>query len=110
MPIVYSVQRGTVSHCIPDQPCTSGPPEGVNVPDFIEVDLRKKTLAATAASMENRTTSVQQLTRQDGFIYLQGLEYGRAFNMTISESTGDLVFMVATGGQAATMFGSCTPD
>ncbi len=101
---------GTVSHCVEGQPCHSGAPEGVNIPEFIEVDLKRKTLAATAASEEDRTTSVQKVTRQDGIIYLQGVEYGRAFNMMISEQTGDLVFMVATSGQTATMFGDCTPD
>ena len=101
---------GTVSHCIAGQPCESGPPDGVNIPEFIEVDLKRKTLAATAASEEDRSTSVQKVTRQDGMIYLQGVEYGRAFNMMISEQTGDLVFMVATSGQTATMFGDCTPD
>ena len=101
---------GPVSHCVADDGCNSGLPEDENVPEFIEVDLKRKTLAATRASGENRSTPIQSQKREAGFIYLQGVENGRIFGMVISENTGDLTFSIATDGETATMFGNCTPD
>ena len=101
---------GPVSHCVADDGCNSGLPEDENVPEFIEVDLKRKTLAATRASGENRSTPIKSQQREAGFIYLQGVENGRIFGMVISENTGDLTFSIATDGETATMFGNCTPD
>ena len=101
---------GPVFHCVADGGCNSGAPEDENIPDFIEVDLKRKTLAATRASGEDRSTPIKSQAREAGYIYLQGVENGRSFNMVISESTGDLTFTVAADGETATMFGDCTPD
>lgn len=101
---------GPVSHCVADEGCNVGLPEDENVPQFIEVDLKKKILAATRASGENRSTPIQSKLQDAGYIYLQGVEGGRSFSMVISETTGDLTFVVAANGETATMFGACTPD
>jgi hypothetical protein len=101
---------GNVSHCVNGEACSSELPETENIPEFIEVDLKKKTLAATKASGEDRATPILSQARSDGYIYLQGVENGRTFSMVISESTGDMTFVVATDGETASMFGGCTPD
>jgi hypothetical protein len=101
---------GTVSHCVLGKGCDMELPETENVPEFIEVDLKKKTLSATKASGQDRTTPILSQARSAGHIYLQGVEDGRTFSMVISESTGDLTFVVATDGETASMFGGCTPD
>ena len=101
---------GPVFHCVADGDCKSELPEDENVPEFIEVDLKKKTLATTRASGEDRSTPIQSQSRTAGYIYLQGVENGRSFSMVISENTGDLTFVVAADGETATMFGDCTPD
>jgi hypothetical protein len=90
--------------------CKSGLPEDENIPEFIEVDLKRKTLATTRASGENRSTPINSQLRQDDHIYLQGVENGRTFSMVISEMTGNLTFAIATDGETATGFGDCTPD
>jgi len=101
---------GNVAHCVSNEGCSSEFPESENIPDFIEVDLKSKTLSATKASGEDRSTPIQNQSREAGYIFLQGVENGRTFSMVISESTGDLTFVVATDGETATMFGDCTPD
>ncbi len=85
-------------------------PETENIPEFIEVDLKSKTIAATKASGEDRSTPIQTQSRTAGYIYLQGMENGRSFSMVISESTGDMTFAIAADGETAVMFGECTPD
>jgi len=101
---------GPVAHCIADGGCNTGLPEDENIPEFIEVDLKRKTLAATRASGEDRSTPIQSQVRIAGYIYLHGVENGRVFSLVISENTGDLTFVVAADGETATMFGACTPD
>ncbi len=101
---------GPVFHCVNDGGCNSELPEDENIPQFIEVDLKRKTLAVTRASGEDRSTPIQSQARTAGYIYLQGVENGRTFSMVISENTGDLTFVVATDGETASMFGECTPD
>jgi hypothetical protein len=101
---------GSVDHCVSGVACSSELPENENIPEFIEVDLKKKTIAATKASGEDRSTPINSLSREEGYIFIQGMEYGRTFSMVISESTGDLTFVIAANGESATMFGGCTPD
>ena len=101
---------GPVFDCVADGDCKSELPEDESIPEFIEVDLKRKTLATTRASGEDRSTPIQSQVREAGYIYLQGVENGRSFSMVISENTGDLTFTVAADGETATMFGDCTPD
>ena len=79
------------------------------MPQFIEVDLKTKQLAATAASGENRVTPIGNVAREGGVIYLQGVEGGRAFSFAIDEATGSLSVAVATKDGATTVIGACTP-
>ena len=101
---------GPVFHCVTDRDCKSELPEDEYIPEFIEVDLKRKTLATTRASGDDRSTPINSQQRTAGYIYLQGVENGRTFSMVVSENTGDLTFVVATDGETATMFGDCTPD
>ena len=101
---------GTVSHCVDGKGCSYELPESESIPEFIEVDFKKKTLSATKASGEDRTTPILSQARSGGYVFLQGVENGRTFSMVISESSGDLTFVVATDGETASMFGGCTPD
>jgi hypothetical protein len=101
---------GHVFHCVADGECKTELPEDESIPEFIEVDLKRKTLATTRASGEDRSTPIKSQQRVAGYIYLQGVENGRTFSMVMSENTGDLTFVVATDGETATMFGECTPD
>jgi len=99
----------TVNQCSSDGECTSGAAWQLNIPQFIEVDLAKKTLSTTKASGENRTTPIKNLERGDGLIILQGAEAGRAFSWVIAEETGLATISVAIDGRGVVVFGACTP-
>ena len=99
----------TVSQCSSDGECTSGAAWDLNIPQFIVVDLAKKTLSTTKASGENRTTPIKNLERGDGLIILQGAEAGRAFSWVITEETGLATISVAIDGRGVIVFGACTP-
>ena len=67
-----------VTICSYDGDCAIEPPWNVNIPQFVEVNLKDKKLATTKASGENRATPIKNLLRENGLIYLQGIEGGRA--------------------------------
>ena len=97
------------TRCTMEGDCEIGPPWKWNIPDFIEIDLKKKEISTTAASGENRITPMKNVERIDGVIYLQGIEGGRAFSFVIVEETGTLSVAVATEWMATSVFGACTP-
>jgi hypothetical protein len=95
--------------CWPEGDCEIGPPWNWNIPQFIEVDLDNKLLSTTAASGENRRTPIKNLERENGNIFLQGFEQGRAFSFVIAEESGRLAVAVARDGITVSVFGACTP-
>lgn len=97
------------TRCSMNDDCWTGQPWNWNIPQFIEIDFKKKELSTTAASHENRVTPIKNLERKDGIIYLQGVEGGRAFSFVIVEATGSLAVAVATEGGTTSVLGACTP-
>lgn len=98
------------SECTLDGDCTGGPAWNLNIPQFIEVDIKAKTLSTTKASGENRSTPIKNLERGDDSIILQGVENGRAFSFVITESTGMVSIAVAIADEGIVVSGVCTPN
>ncbi len=95
--------------CTSDEECESGPPWAWNIPQFIEVDLEAKVLSTTEASGEERTSPADVLRREDGVIFIQGMELGRAFSIVISEDIGSMSGAIAADELTVSVFGACTP-
>jgi hypothetical protein len=89
--------------------CVTETPWNLNIPEFIEIDLKAKTFATTKASGENRMTPIRSLAREEGLIILQGYEAGRAFSFVIHEQSGMASVAVARDGITVSVFGVCTP-
>ena len=96
------------TRCSPDG-CVTDDPAVWNIPQFIEIDLVARRLQTTAASGENRATPITTLVREEGHIYIQGIEGGRAFSIVIDEGSGRLISATAASGGASSVFGACTP-
>lgn len=97
------------TRCSADGECESGPPWNWQIPQFLEIDLKKNVIRTTQASGENRSTPIKNHERADGKIFLQGVEGGRAFSFVISEQTGMASAAIAADGIAITVFAACTP-
>jgi hypothetical protein len=97
------------TRCFADGECITGPPWKWDIPMFIEIDLDGKKLRTTEASGLNRSTPIKTIEREDGLIFLQGVEGGRGFSFVITEVTGSLSVGVASEGMAVAAFGGCTP-
>ena len=98
-----------VNVCSEDGKCASAAPWDLNIPQFLEFDLKGKVISTTKASNENRSTPIRTLINENGFIYLQGVEAGRAFSFVIEEKTGSATIAVARDDKTVSVFGSCTP-
>ena len=95
--------------CSAEGSCTTEPPWNLNIPQFIKVDLDARMLSTTEASGEHRSTPIENLRREDGLIFLQGVERARAFSFVIAEEDGMASIAVARDGLAVAVFGACTP-
>jgi hypothetical protein len=100
---------GDATVCTVEGDCETGPAWTLNIPRFIEVDLEARTLATTEASGENRSTPIENIEREGGLVFLQGIENGRAFSFVIVEASGVVSVAVAREDVTVTVFGSCTP-
>jgi hypothetical protein len=98
-----------VAICGDNGECAKDAPWELNIPQFIQMDLAGKKLSTTPASGENRSTPILSVARENGEIYLQGVELGRAFSFVIDEKTGMFSAAVARAGIAVSAFGACTP-
>ncbi|EED31079.1 hypothetical protein NOR53_2452 [gamma proteobacterium NOR5-3] len=98
-----------VNICFEDGRCESAMPWDVNVPRFLEINLKQKSVATTEASGENRLTPIQSMLEEAGTVYLQGVENGRAFSFVINRPSGLMSVAVAREYLTVTGFGACTP-
>ena len=97
-----------VQICIEDDTCYSAAPWELDMPDFVVIDISKKTVSTTKASNRNRSTKFTSVTKDDGLIYLQGIEGGRAFSFVIDVATGRMTVAVSRDGLSVSVFGACT--
>ena len=99
---------GHAQICLETGDCYSTTPWELAMPDFVLIDMKKETISTTKASRLNRATEFTAVEKVDGVIFLQGVEYGRAFNFVIDEATGRMTVAVTLDGLSVTVFGACT--
>ena len=97
-----------VQICLEGDTCYSASPWELDVPEFVVIDLKKKSISTTKASGDDRSTTFNNSVRSEGNIFLQGLEAGRAFSFVIDEATGYMSVAVARDGMVVSVFGACT--
>ena len=99
----------SINICPVGEACYSARPEELNLPLFIFVDLKQKSLSTTEASDRKRLTPVETVTDVGNLIYLQGNENGRAFSFIIDRDGGRMSSAVARIDFNLSGFGACTP-
>lgn len=99
---------GQAQICLETAECYSATPWELSIPDFVVIDLKRKTVSTTKASGLNRSTQFSKAGREYGLIYLQGVDGGRAFSFVIDIAAGRLTAAIARDGLSVTVFGACT--
>ena len=97
-----------VKLCFENGECFDTTPWEIDMPEFLIIDLRKKTISTTRASGQDRATKFTALEKQDGKLFMQGIESDRAFSFVVEEMTGILTASVARDGVSVSVFGACT--
>ena len=107
----FICSTGSISVCCDDGECASGTAGELGLPQFLEFDLVEKRVSTTKASGLNRASILDNVTRENGDIVVQGVDYGRAYSFVINEKTGATSTAVAVeeAGCTITAFGACTP-
>jgi len=99
---------GPAQICLETGECYATTPWELAMPDFVVIDMNERTISTTKASRLNRATEFTGVDKSDGVIFLQGIEYGRAFSFVIHEATGRMTVTVSLDGMSVTVFGACT--
>ena len=93
-------------HCAPGAECARVTAEDVNIPQFIRVDVKRKSMSGVG---EKESTSIQNVRKADGKTILQGAENGRGWSMVIDQVTGKMSASISDNRVGFLMFGACTP-
>ena len=96
-------------YCDTSGACEVGMPWQWNMPEFVEIDFKAKTVSTTRAVERFRQTPIRTLERGNGEIYLQGVENARAFSFVIDEASGVASIAIAVDGMTISVFAACTP-
>ena len=96
-----------INECTADGKCErSAPQQGNNVPTFLRVDVKGRTLNADDGS--GRKSEIKAASVVDGQLMLQGIENGKAWNMVIGSESGRWGGSVVEDDGSFALFGACT--
>jgi hypothetical protein len=87
--------------------CSNSTAEGVNLPQFIKVNFKEKTLSATQEG--GPTAPIKYVEREYGRMIMHGGQNGRGWSVVISEETGKMSATVTEDQVGFVIFGACTP-
>lgn len=89
--------------------------EDVGIPRFLKVNFKKKTITATQASGNKKSTTIKNSEHIDGKLILQGAEDGIegvrdgvGWSIAIAEDTGTMVLTASGDEVGFVVFGACT--
>ena len=113
-PLLCSV--ATLSECIPGGACEQVTPETVNAPDFLGIDVKKKTVRGIAPGQEKRPPSMilssvtidKKLFLQGADDGVEGIRDGLAWSISIDQDNGKLVLTASGDAVGFVIFGACT--
>ena len=105
----------TVNECVPGEGCEQVTNKEINAPDFISIDVRKKTMSGTAGGVDRPANKIDSSAVLGNMLSLQGRASGLkhlpedslAWSISIDQATGDMVFTASGNDVAFVLFGSC---
>jgi len=98
-----------IIECHPGGVCEEVTPQEARLPRFLEIDFDKKEISEVGDNQDERRTAIQNITKGEGVLILQGAQNGRGWSLTISEASGDAVAAISDPLSGFVLFGACTP-
>jgi hypothetical protein len=97
-----------ISECEAGGKCANVTVEEANLPQFIKVNFKDKTLASVVGE-PSRSAPIAHLDQESGKLILHGGQKGRGWTVVISEATGKMSATISEEGAAFIIFGACAP-
>jgi len=105
----------TVNECVPGGSCEKVSNKDVGAPDFVRVDVRKKTMTGTADGAERPSSKIESSAVLGESLFLQGKASGLehlpedslAWSVSVNQVTGHMVLTASGDEVAFVVFGSC---
>lgn len=94
--------------CVEDGECFPLSVLEADIPQFLILDLKKKTITPTEASSDDRVSKVANLARDNGRTFLQGVENNGAYSILIEDDLGQFSGSITRDGITVSVFGACT--
>lgn len=104
-----------VTECIMGEGCKEVTAEELNLPRFLWLDVKKKTIQSQKKKDESRISQIERVEEVDNKLILQGAEQGRegirdgfGWTIAIMEDTGQMVLSASGDLVGDIAFGVCT--
>jgi hypothetical protein len=94
-----------ISECEAGGKCFQSTVEEANLPRFIKVNFKDKTLASIGEPV--RTAAIAHIGRENGKWILHGAQNGRGWTVLISEATGKMAASISEERAGFVIFGAC---
>ena len=103
------------SECLPGTGCVTGTADSINLPNFINVDFKKKMItskdpvtAPTDTKNKPRNAKIKRMEQIEGLTILQGAQNGRGWSMSIGHADGKMTLSASGDGAGFVVQGACT--
>ncbi len=87
--------------------CMVSTAEGINIPQFLKIDLLGKTMADASLKDSPQKSAIRSMIRENGEIIMQGSENGRGFTMVVDETSGKFSATISEDSFGFIVFGAC---
>ena len=94
--------------CRANEECIKGSVEVIDLPALLRLNLKKRTIASTRLSGEQRTSSINAVNKSKHNLILQGVQEGSGWSMTIDRKNGQMSVSSSLDGEGYVAFGVCT--
>ncbi|UCD32052.1 MAG: hypothetical protein JSV38_15045 [Desulfobacterales bacterium] len=89
--------------------CQNGTADSINIPQFLKINFKSKTITGKRAEGEAKTTKIENMESSNGNLILQGTQTNKGWSIVIDEANGKMV-LTASGDQVGfVVFGACAP-
>jgi len=89
--------------------CERGLAGSINLPQFIRIDFKKKTISGTLPNGMVKTTEIKNMGTHVGSLILQGVQREMGWSIAILTKTGKMVLTMTGEAVGFSVFGACIP-
>ena len=87
--------------------CKRGRAESINLPEFLEIDFKKKRILSTEKSGKKDATTITAVSQADGMLLLHGTDAYHGWSIAIGD-TGKMSLALSAHQVGFVVFGACT--